>query len=251
MLLTDVQENGSYENFEEMLQMFHQMYQDEEDLIEDTKYRETRVVQLQEILEKESRILTAKISDYMQKIGSLKDGIEDFSSEASMKIRYITDLKKAEHEMADKQHSDMEQKLLIKIKTTEGDIMKEIRVHEELVTFFNLLQKELEDVLNSWKLRYTKTLSCLNKKIEVETEKVSSVVAEINRMKELYAKREIEINDYKAYKKQQEEKRLLKKKMDDAATKIQAWWRGTMVRKGFGKYRKKKDKKGKKNKNKK
>ncbi|VEN35958.1 unnamed protein product [Callosobruchus maculatus] len=189
-----------------MLQIFHQMQQDEEDLIANTKYNETRVVQLQEILEKETIALTGQISEYMQKIGHIKDDIEDFISEADMKTKYITQLKTTEQDMIDKHFSDKQNEMLQKIKTTEGNIMKEIRVHAETITYFNLVQK--------------------------------------------YAKRAEEINDYKIYKQQQEEKRLLKKKMDDAATKIQAWWRGTMVRKGFGKYRKKKDRKGKKNKNK-
>nr|CAH7717727.1 unnamed protein product [Callosobruchus chinensis] len=186
----------------------------------------------------------------MQKIGCIKDDIEDFTSEADMKIRYITQLKCTEQDMKNKHFSDKQDEMLQKIKTTEGNIMKEIRVHEESVTYFNLVQKELEDTLNSWKLRYTKTMNCFNKKIKVDTDKVDGLITEIRRMRELYAKREGEINDYKVYKQQQEERRQLKKKMDDAATKIQAWWRGTMVRKGYGKYRKRKDKKGK-NKNKK
>lgn len=39
-------------------------------------------------------------------------------------------------------------------------------------------------------------------------------------------------------------------KMNQAATKIQAWWRGEMYRKGLGPYRKKKGKKGKRGKKK-
>ncbi|VEN57502.1 unnamed protein product, partial [Callosobruchus maculatus] len=251
LLLKEVTENSRYDDFADMLQIFHQMQQDEEDLIANTKYNETWVAQLQEILEKETIALTGQIYEYMQEIGRIKDDIEDFTSEADMKTKYITQLKTTEQDMTDKHFSDKQNEMLQKIKTTEGNIMKEIRVHEETITYFNLVQKEIEDVLNSWKLRYTKTLNCLNKKIKVETDKVDSLIAEMKRMKELYAKRAEEINDYKVYKQQQEEKRLLKKKMDDAATKIQAWWRGTMVRKGFGKYRKKKDRKGKKNKNKK
>lgn len=60
-----------------------------------------------------------------------------------------------------------------------------------------------------------------------------------------YIKRQEEIDSYCEYKLEQEKKRLEKERKDAAATKIQAWWRGTMVRRGFGKY-KKKEKKGKK-----
>nr|CAI5854384.1 unnamed protein product [Callosobruchus analis] len=236
LLFKEVTENGRYDDFADMLHIFHQMQQDEEDLIANMKYNESRVAQLQEFLEREMTALSGQVSEYMQKIGCIKDDIEessDFISEADMKIRYVTHLKNTEQGMKDKFFLDKQNEMLQDIKTTEGNIMKEIRVHEETITYFNLIQKELEDDLNSWKLRYTKTINCLNKKIKEETDKVDSKIAEINRMKRL-----------------QEEKRLLKKKLDEAATKIQAWWRGTMVRKGFGKYRKRKDKKGKKNKNK-
>lgn len=61
-----------------------------------------------------------------------------------------------------------------------------------------------------------------------------------------YHKREQEIINYKNYKLKMEEERAEMEKRHKAATKIQAWWRGTMVRKGFGQYKKKKDKKLKK-----
>lgn len=48
------------------------------------------------------------------------------------------------------------------------------------------------------------------------------------------------------HKIEQEKIRLEKERKDKAAIHIQAWWRGTMVRRGFGKFRKKKDKKQKK-----
>lgn len=54
------------------------------------------------------------------------------------------------------------------------------------------------------------------------------------------------MNDYKQYKVEQERIKQELERKNNAATIIQAWWRGTMVRKGFGKFRKKKEKKGKK-----
>lgn len=51
---------------------------------------------------------------------------------------------------------------------------------------------------------------------------------------------------YKAHKAEMIRQQLEQEKRINAAVRIQAWWRGTMVRKGFGKYRKKKDKKPKK-----
>lgn len=54
------------------------------------------------------------------------------------------------------------------------------------------------------------------------------------------------MNDYKAYRSEQERIKKELERKNLAATIIQAWWKGTMVRKGFGKFRKKKEKKGKK-----
>lgn len=54
------------------------------------------------------------------------------------------------------------------------------------------------------------------------------------------------MNDYKQYKMEQERKRQEQERQNLAATRLEAWWRGVMVRKGFGKFRKKKEKKAKK-----
>lgn len=54
------------------------------------------------------------------------------------------------------------------------------------------------------------------------------------------------MNDYKQYKIEQKRIKMEKERQNNAATKIQAWWKGTMVRRGLGKFRKKKEKKGKK-----
>lgn len=98
-----------------------------------------------------------------------------------------------------------------------------------------------------WKLKYESDCNSYDKKIGCLRE---AIIAQQQRTAEMvtkFLKREEQIEAYKLYKVEQEKKRLEKERKDKAATKIQAWWRGTMVRKGLGKY-KKKEKKGKKKK---
>lgn len=54
-----------------------------------------------------------------------------------------------------------------------------------------------------------------------------------------------EIDDYLQYRKEKEEKEAHEMFLNMTATRIQAWWRGTMVRRCLGPFRKKKGGKGK------
>lgn len=70
-----------------------------------------------------------------------------------------------------------------------------------------------------------------------------------------YAAHEIEIAEWLEVRDMLQAAERLREKQEKAALKIQAWWRGVMVRKKLGKYRKKRgkgkgkhDKKGKKSK---
>ncbi|KAJ8956928.1 hypothetical protein NQ318_014347 [Aromia moschata] len=104
---------------------------------------------------------------------------------------------------------------------------------EELDTALGKKEKELLDTI-----RTTEADTFREMRIHQEILNAVSVMQK-------YIKRQAQINDYKQYKIDQERKRAELEIRNKAATKIQAWWRGTMVRKGFGKFRKK-DKKGKK-----
>ncbi|XP_050500051.1 dynein regulatory complex protein 9-like isoform X2 [Diabrotica virgifera virgifera] len=101
------------------------------------------------------------------------------------------------------------------------------------ITFSKLIEEITEDIKT--------TEANINQDIRVH-EEIEIAMSEIIQ----YAKRQQEIDDYKKHKIEQERLRLEKEEKNKKATTIQAWWRGVMVRKGFGKFRKKKEKKGKK-----
>lgn len=99
--------------------------------------------------------------------------------------------------------------------------------------------------MGKWKIKYEYDLAAISAKISDLQEQRERQQEKTAQLIKTYIKRQEEIDSYQDYKKEQEKKRLEKERKDGAATKIQAWWRGTMVRRGFGKY-KKKDKKSKK-----
>lgn len=68
---------------------------------------------------------------------------------------------------------------------------------------------------------------------------------------EQFNNREFEIQDYLEEKKIKDDASTEAERKYEAIVKIQSWWKGIMVRRGLGQYRRKKSKKAKKVKSKK
>nr|XP_023018152.1 IQ domain-containing protein G-like isoform X1 [Leptinotarsa decemlineata]XP_023018153.1 IQ domain-containing protein G-like isoform X1 [Leptinotarsa decemlineata] len=236
----------SYDNFCETIDIFKRMKADEENLQDETTRNENEVRRLQDVFQNEKLYYIEKIVECMEETGRIKDKIEDYRTESEVKLEYIKAWVNSKIEMSDVLFSKKHQEKQDKIRTIDIDINKEVRVHQEISMAFNEIQKDFEALIEIWKLKYSEDLSAMNEKVEALQIKQNQQLEKIGRLKELYAKRQKEIDDYKQYKVEQEKIRLEMDKRNRAATIIESWWRGTMVRKGFGKFRKKKEKKAKK-----
>lgn len=116
----------------------------------------------------------------------------------------------------------------------------------EIMAFYREKCTKLENSIKSWQRRYEAERMQLDQEIKHTEESVEDVKSKYELIRSWYETREKFIEEYYVEQKQLEEIRKIEDGQRASAIRIQAWWRGTMVRKQLGPYRpKKKSKKPK------
>lgn len=123
----------------------------------------------------------------------------------------------------------------------------ELLAINELRSFYRMKCEKLENSIASWQRRYAAEKQFLDEQIQIALDNIEDVKSKYTLIRSWYDERATFIENYWLEQKQLEERRKHEARQCRAAIQIQAWWRGTMVRKQLGPYRPKK--KGKKNKN--
>ncbi|XP_061800649.1 dynein regulatory complex protein 9 isoform X1 [Nerophis lumbriciformis] len=150
-------------------------------------------------------------------------------------------LQKTQNEMreAEKRLEDQVQVLNDQLKLQE-------RIHEESIKFLKKQHQELQDQLRQWQ-------ECTEQNMQEKEQHLTSTryrratnLEKLTAMQKKYSEMEEVVKE--EWEEQERLRQLELRKI--ASIKVQAWWRGCMVRKGFGIYRKVEDKKGKKKKKK-
>ncbi|XP_050309037.1 dynein regulatory complex protein 9-like [Anthonomus grandis grandis] len=242
----EISDKGTFEELAKLAEIVEKLQKEEEEILEDTRRKEEEFANMQNMYYREKLEFRKKIDKIMVQIGNLKDEIEDFEQESDIKQRYLTNWHHSKIEMDNYILTKREKQLQDAIEEKHHDFTKEDRVHLEINNIFSEIDVDYQKQLKKWKQRYEHDHEAISNKIknlQVQRDEQQEKTAQ---MVKKYIERQEQIDSYKEYKKEQEKLRKEKEKKDKAATKIQAWWRGEMVRKGLGKYKKRKDKKGKK-----
>ncbi|XP_055903950.1 dynein regulatory complex protein 9 [Eupeodes corollae] len=123
----------------------------------------------------------------------------------------------------------------------------EQRVILDFEAFSTTQLNKYRELIEVWKNRYSKELSELLLSIGEKELKIKELNKRYNNHFEIYCQRKMFILEYLEQKIEQDRLHQLQTQRIESAVKIQAWWRGLMVRRCLGPY-KKKTKKGKKGK---
>lgn len=102
-----------------------------------------------------------------------------------------------------------------------------------------------------WTEKYERELQQLDEQINETKDVMIALKLKFDEMNENYCFREEEVRDYLEERTIREHANNLVERQYEAIVKIQAWWRGILVRRNLGPYRRKKAKKSKKSKGKK
>ncbi|XP_060810665.1 dynein regulatory complex protein 9 [Amyelois transitella] len=179
-----------------------------------------------------------------KKIAFLRDKMKDDLQNAKARLCYAEKWILARAESQDMQFQNQLQRSPMPRTDFEQ------RVHDELVKAYQLQTKERETSHEYWKVRYVKDTADINCRLMAKCEQLRVTIARREELQKLYDLHEGEMRAWLTFKKERAARLAREKRVRDAATRIQAWWRGVMVRCGLGQFRSlrtlKKSAKGKK-----
>ncbi|XP_007550573.1 dynein regulatory complex protein 9 [Poecilia latipinna] len=134
--------------------------------------------------------------------------------------------------------------LMDQLELLQKQMEEEARFHEETVKFLQTQYEEFQQRLHKWKQQTKKMQQEKQSKLDNLGCKRTLNTDKLMEMRRMFKEMErVVLED----KKEQELKRQQEEEAK-AATTIQAYWRGTMVRRGLGPFKKVEEKKGKKGK---
>lgn len=193
-----------------------------------------------------------ELQERNEMIAHLKDQLQEMKAKTNMEGKYIKKCAEVSVAQTQKKCSLSEKEMKDEIEKYRHDIDEEIRCNLEIESFLKTHQAELEKKVDLWMEKYEKDVEAKQHELDVLKASKAKDLEKLQELTKLYREYEqvvVEdrIEKEKARRKQEQEAIELK-----ASIKVQSWWRGVMVRKGFGPYgKKKKGKKGKKGKKKK
>ncbi|KAL0961612.1 hypothetical protein UPYG_G00354180 [Umbra pygmaea] len=182
----------------------------------------------------------------------LKDQLQEIKFKTGMERKYVNSSAELLVYQGRKHNANSEKELEDEIKLLHERLRKERRVHLKMETFLKELQTSMEEKLEVWSVRCDTDMEDKQQEINLLKNKKANNLSQLQELAKKYRESEqVIIEDRmekEAIRKQQEKKTM----EQDAATKVQSWWRGTLVRRGLGLHMKgKKPKVGKMGKKKK
>lgn len=121
----------------------------------------------------------------------------------------------------------------IQKRSSEIDVMKEVK------TFVQASIDALNNQIDYWIGKHETEVQKLDADINTSRHRITEIKTKTEELKIIFDARQIEIN---AYMIEREKKLAIKNFAQlqwNSAIKIQAWWRGVMVRAGLGQFRRK------------
>ncbi|XP_066459038.1 dynein regulatory complex protein 9 [Eleutherodactylus coqui] len=178
-------------------------------------------------------------------IAYLKDQLQEMKAKTSMEGKYIKKDTELQMSQTQKKCNIAESNLQMELQKVKEKMDEEIRIHVEIENFLRQHQQKLEEQLEYWMEKYDKDTE--EKQAELNSLKTSRTndLSLLNDLAKQYEEYESVIIEDRLEKEKAQQKKKQEKMELASAIKIQAWWKGTMVRKSLGPYVKTKDKKGK------
>lgn len=170
-------------------------------------------------------------------IAYLKDQLQEMKAKTDMESRYVKKDTELQVYQTQKKCSNAESDLFNEIEKLRIKTDEEIRVHVEIENFLRQQQMKLEEKLEYWMEKYEKDTE--SKQQELNTLKASkandlAALQELAKQCRLFEQAIMEDRVEKEAARRKVEQDALELK---SVKKLQAWWRGTMVRHNIGPYK--------------
>lgn len=246
MCIEEIENLDRFDRFAEFIFSENREINDEYNLLITYSNNVDKLTDLQQKL-KQSRIENeASLKQLDNDLFTLKTACEDKREIMNLETRMVTKWETARHEQVEAVFNH-ELKMLNKSQDDlEEKMERELVVINEMMAFYRAKCSKLESLIDHWQRKFDIDRKELDDSIEHTKKNIEDVRSKHEMIKNVFDERAEFIENYYIEQRQMEECRKMEAKKCAAAIRIQAWWRGTMVRKQLGPYRpKKKNKKPK------
>ncbi|NXR15104.1 DRC9 protein, partial [Semnornis frantzii] len=169
-------------------------------------------------------------------IANLKDELQEMKTKMNRESSYVKKSTDLQVHQTQKKCSNAEKGLDKEIQELKSKTDEEIQVHMETENFLRKQHKKLEEKLEYWKDKYENDTDAKDEELDALQASKANNLERLQRLaEECQMFEETIINDRaekEARRKQLEQDALELK----STLKLQAWWRGTMVRRYLGPY---------------
>lgn len=242
----DLREFGSLENFAEFICCENREAYDEYNLLKTYCENIGIMEKLQKELKQNRQQNEELIRELDEKLFSLQSECEDKQEMNQLEANMVKKWENARQEQVDAVFNHELKTLYQSRDEYEEKTERELIAINEIMAFYRAKCTKLENSIKSWQRRYEIERIELDDQIKRTEENIEDVISKHELIRGWYEKREQFIKEYYIEQERLEEIRKIEAGQRAAEIRIQAWWRGTMVRKQLGPYRpKKKSKKPK------
>nr|XP_029716951.1 dynein regulatory complex protein 9 [Aedes albopictus] len=236
----EMAEHGSFETLQTFMDNDIQSEMEEHQLIRDSILNEKKLRALQSQLDGETRERKSMLKQLNDEIFDLETRAQDTKVENDVKTRLVQKWENTRHEQARIVIEGKESTLIKSSKEARDNIDRELRLRSEIDVYINYCIDQINDKISFWMDKYQREIKAFDGDITRHKENIAELKVKYEEMVILYKHREKEIKICAESRKEREKQKAFANKQHRSAIVIQAWWRGTMVRKGLGPFKKKK-----------
>ena len=236
----EVYEQGEVPSMVRAVEAYRRRLGEKDDIIIKEETVKTDIEHLTKELEllKETEVDTRKKE--MRQIAQLKDSYLDSRRRAGSEESYILRQEEVKEQQKRTDLDTEEQHLNNRIKNLEMDIEHEERVTAEVESFLRDQHLEFSTKLTEWTQKYEEDTQRKKEELEAVIERRAEMLEKLKNQTLICAETEKFVAAVKAEKERLRKAKELEMKREKSAVKVQAWWRGIMVRCCLGQFRKNK-----------
>ncbi|XP_043272441.1 dynein regulatory complex protein 9 [Venturia canescens] len=236
-LIENVESNGRYDVLIREIEDNEREREEEICVVENYEDTMKNLDELGKLLENEKKVNAREREELGTKLASLKNEVKKLRYKANVESKYVKAYEEARCEAHALRCSFDYQTLRDKQNNISSNENNEIRVGTEIVKFLEINILENERAVSEWRERYEQETLTYTSEIQHLSKEIEAKEERLRKLQSQYRERQEFIDTYIAEK---ERARRLKKREErrrDCAIRIQAWWRGLMVRRKLGPYR--------------
>ncbi|XP_047036006.1 dynein regulatory complex protein 9-like isoform X1 [Helicoverpa zea] len=227
--LIEVAETGKWQSVKNAVELLQQSETDVESLRHtNIQLKATRNALATELEAKRSQ-WAMELRNADQKVAVLRDKMSDDLHNANTRLCYAEKWLFARFE-------SLELKLDVP-RPPKPRPDHEHRVHEELLKAFDLQIKEHEKALEYWRQRYDTDIAEISSRGQRKLEQLLIASGKRQELQKLYDLHQGEMRSWLTFKRERAARLAREEKLRLSAMRIQAWWRGVMVRRALGQFK--------------